>query len=351
MNTRFLKCLLTVTVFFSMMFVAANVAAKKPVKPPPDPVVEANHALAVAGLSNSDIRVMDVDGSNSELIARKVSISPSIPMVWSPDGTRIIWTDGYNRNLQMVNADGSNRQEILAATGEMMPNILGMHNLASSGVDCGGYQANLLYFLGLVTDDPWSWVPEDSWEEFYFLDLDNLSAPPVRLTTNELERHTNLDVSPDGQFIATWTYDSSKGISEGRLEIREVCKPDLPVLSSWTVQDLGGSSGTQFYKRIDWSSKNLLAANGYDEDHDSHIYLIDILSEPITVLKIIGTGTDFGAGVNNGYASWSPDGSQLAFRSDKEVYTLDIDTGAFTLVVASKSIRGVDWRPTWVEKP
>jgi hypothetical protein len=251
----------------------------------------------------------------------------------------------------MVDADGSNRQEILAATGEMMPNILGMHNLASSGFDCSGNQANLLYFLGLVTDDPWNWVPEDSWEDFYVLDLDNISVPPVRLTNNKLERHTNLDVSQDGQFIATWTYDSSEGISDGRLEIREVCEPDFPVFSSWTVQDLGGNSGTQFYKRIDWSSNNLLAANGYDEDHDSHIYLIDLLSEPVTALKIIGTGTDFGAGVNNGYASWSPDGSQLAFRSDKEVYTLDINTGAFTLVVASKSIRGVDWRPTWVEKP
>ncbi|MGB5291830.1 MAG: hypothetical protein WBN41_10325 [Lysobacterales bacterium] len=37
MNTRFLKWLLTATVLFCMIFVAANVAAKKPVKPPPDP--------------------------------------------------------------------------------------------------------------------------------------------------------------------------------------------------------------------------------------------------------------------------------------------------------------------------
>ena len=182
MNTRNHNWLAVVLLLFGLVFTVTNAVAKKPIKPPrPDRGPPPNHALAIAGFANSDIRVMDVDGGNSERIARGVSSYPSIPMVWSPDGAWIIWADGYSPNLQMVNADGSNRQEILASTGEMMPNILGMHNLASSGFDCDGNQANLLYFLGLVTDDPWNWSPEDNYEEFYVLDLDDHVNPVCRL--------------------------------------------------------------------------------------------------------------------------------------------------------------------------
>ena len=355
MKLRICKWLVSFAVYSCLIFFVSTVVAGKPSKPPGKPPKSGpppNHALAVAGFKNSDIRVMDVDGGNSERIARGVSSYPSIPMVWSPDGAWIIWADGYSPNLQMVNADGSNRQVILASAGEMMPNILGMHNLASSGYDCDGNQANLLYFLGMVTDEPWNWSPEDSWEEFYVLDLNDLSTPPVRLTNNELERHTNLAVSPYGQFIATWTYASSESLSDGRLEIRDVCGNDLlPVISSWTAEDLGQDPGSQFYYRIDWSSKDILAVSGRDEDNDYNIYLIDLLSEPITALKITGTGTGFGAGIDNFRQSWSPDGSQLAFKSGNEVYILDKDTWSFTFVVDSRSIRGLDWRPTWVANP
>ena len=357
MNTRFCKRLVSFAVLFCLIFVVSTATAVKPDKPgkpgKPDPGPPPNHALAIAGCKNSAFRVMDVDGGNSTRIARQVSSFPSIPMVWSPDGTKIIWSEGhYYRNLQMINADGSDRQEILASTDEMKPVIGGTHNLASSGFGCDGKQANLLYFLGMVTDDPLNWSFEDSWEEFYVLDLDDLSTLPVRLTNNELERHTNLAVSPDGQFIATWTYASSESLSDGRLEIRDVCGDDLlPVISSWTAEDLGQNPGSQFYYRIDWSSKDILAVSGRDEDNDYNIYLIDLLSEPITALKITGTGTGFGAGIDNFRQSWSPDGSQLAFKSGNEVYILDKDTWTFTFVVDSRSIRGLDWRPTWVANP
>jgi len=368
MNIRIHKRLALVTMLFSLVFVATNVVAIKPIKPPkppkpdPDPIVEVNHALAINGFERkTDIFAVDVDGSNPDQIVRRASghPMPAGAMVWSPDGTRIIWSDLTYANLQMVNVDGSNRQEILAPTDEMMPKIGGQRNLAPSGFNCDvnddgvGEPANLLYFLGLIKDDIWNPSYGESYEEFYVLDLDDLSNP-IRLTTNEFERHTTLDVSPDGQFIATWTFDApgyNWDAPDARLEIRDACQDGLPVISSWTAADLGQTPGYQFYARIDWSSKNLLAVSGFTPgDIKDEIYVVD-LDGPVVATKLIGAGTDFGAGVQNRRATWSPDGTQLAFTSDHDVYVLDTEGGNFTQIAWFKLNRDIDWRPTWEAEP
>jgi WD40 repeat protein len=362
-NNRFLKWLLTVTVFFSMIFVAANVAAKKPVKPPPDPVAEPNHALAINGYEKSlDIYAVDVDGGNPVRIVRRASGFPTSAgaTVWSPDGTRIVWSDISYKNLQMVNVDGSNRQEILAPTEEMWPYIGGQRNLAPSGFDCDidgdgfGESANLLYFLGLMITNPLNPL-EDANEEFFVLDLDDLSVPPIRLTHDtdgELVRHSTLDVSPDGQFIATWTYTSGENwdAADAQLELRDACQAGLPVIASWTAADLGQVPGYQFFARIDWSSANVLAVSGHNHEVDDEIYLIDF-DGSVTAEKLIGTGMVFGEGVNNRRATWSPDGTQLAFTSDHDVYVYDFGENTFTQIASFKLNRDIDWRPTWVKKP
>jgi len=351
MNIRIQKKLAVIVLLFSWVFVATNVVAKKPIKPPPDPVVEPNHALAINGYGKRlDIYAVDVDGSNPVRIVRPKS-GFTWHTVWSPDGTRIVWSDTYYRNLQMVNVDGSNRQEILASTDEMIPGIV----LAPSGFYCKGEDedegkpANLLYFLGMIKNVPLNWTYGESHEDFYVLDLDNLSTP-IRLTNNELERHSTLEVSPDGQFIATWTYDAPEGNwddPDARLEIRDACQYGLPVISSWAAEDLELPNGNLFFERIDWSSKNILAVSGFSDGPDSgditeDIYLIDLgypvidLDAPVKVEKLIGAGEDFGDGVKNRRATWSPDGTQLAFTSDHDVYILDTESGVFTQIASFK---------------
>ena len=54
---------------------------------------------------------------------------------------------------------------------------------------------------------------------------------------------------------------------------------------------------------------------------------------------------DFGANVSNRCPTWSPDGTQLAFSSDNEIYILDWGSGDFTFVVDAKRTRDMDWRP------
>jgi len=361
MNTRFCKWLVSFAVFFCLIFVTSTTAAKKPVEPP---VEDANHALAINGYEKTlDIYAVDVDGGNP---VRIVSRASGFPMsagatVWSPDGTRIVWSDISYKNLQMVNVDGSNRQEILAPTEEMWPYIGGQRNLAPSGFDCDidgdgfGESANLLYFLGLMITNPLNPL-EDANEEFFVLDLDDLSVSPIRLTHDtdgELVRHSTLDVSPDGQFIATWsTYDPEGDFwdPDARLEIRDACQDGLPVISSWTADQLGQVPGYQFFARIDWSSTNVLAVSGHNHDVDDEIYLIE-LDGSVTADKLIGTGMVFGEGVNNRRATWSPDGTQLAFTSDHDVYVYDFVKNTFTQIASFKLNRDIDWRPTWVKNP
>ncbi|MCP4047946.1 MAG: hypothetical protein GY732_18380 [Gammaproteobacteria bacterium] len=353
---------------FSLVFAVTDAIAKKPVKPPkppkpdPDPVVEPNHALAINGYArHTDLYAVDLDGSNPVRVVRRASgfAFPAGAMVWSPDGTRIVWSDLSDKNFQMVNVNGSNRQEILTSTEEMSLSIGGQRNLAPSGFDCDGESANLLYFLGLIKDDPFNPSYAESYEEFYVLDLDDLSSP-IRLTNNEFERHTSLEVSPDGQFIATWTYTAGLNWDEpdARLEIRDACEPGLPVVESlsWTAEDLELPDGNLFFARIDWSSMDILAVSGFSDGPGSgdiveDIHLFDLTLESVKAVKIIGSGMDFGAGVNNRRATWSPDGTQLAFTSDHDVYIYDFLSGLFTQIAWFKLNRDIDWRPTWEANP
>jgi WD40 repeat protein len=369
MNTQICKWFVSFAIFFCLIIFTSTVIAVKPPgkpdkpgKPPPDPIVEPNHALAINGYGKGlDIYAVDVDGSNPVRIVRPKS-GFTWATVWSPDGTRIVWSDTYYKNLQMVNVDGSNRQEILASTDEMTLGIVP----TPSGFDCSvnddgvsqPQPANLLYFLGMI------WTYGERHEDFYVLDLDNLSTP-IRLTNKPLERHSTLEVSPDGQFIATWTYDAPEGNwddPDARLEIRDACGSGLPVIKSWAAEDLELPNGNLYFERIDWSSKNILAVSGFSDGPDSgditeDIYLIDLgypvihLDAPVKVEKLIGAGEDFGDGVNNRRATWSPDGTLLAFTSDHDVYILDTESGAFTQIASFKMNRDIDWRPTWKAEP
>lgn len=360
MNSRICKWLASFAVFFYLIFVVSTATAGKPPKPPkppkpdPNPVTESNPALAVAGFNTVDIRVMDVDGGNSELIVRKAAPgAPAMPMVWSPDGTRLVWAYGFGNNLQMADSDGSNRQEIFAATEEMRPWLGGSKNLAASGYYCPVGPGNYIYFLGLVTDDPWNWSSETSQEEFYVLDIDSLPAPPVRLTFDESERHSTLAVSPDGQLIAAWTYDASEGISEGRLEIRDACSDGLDVIQSWTPEQLGHNEDFWWYLSIDWSVDDMLAVVGATDAWTSAIYLVELLPDPetVTATKLIAPGLENGEGIKNHLARWSPDGKMMAYSSDDRVYVLDTESGEITFIVNTKSDKDLDWRPTWEANP
>jgi hypothetical protein len=335
-----------------------------PPPPDPDPVDGPNHALAINGFERKlDIVAIDADGGNPTQVVRNASGHPMSagPTVWTADGARIVWSDLSYSNLQMVDADGSNRLEILTATNEVQYKIGGQRNLAPSGFDCDGNEASLLYFLARLTDVPGDFSDSNVQEEFFVMDLNDLAVPPVRLTTDEVNRHTTLDVSPDGQFIATWTFQGD-GMNyddpEARFEIRDACAEGLPVLSSWTAEDLQLPDGNLYFARIDWSVEDILAVSGFSDGPDSgdlveDIHLIDLFPESgaVKVEKIIGSEMPFGDGVNNRRATWSPDGTQLAFTSDHDVYILDTLTGDIAPVAWFKLNRDIDWRPTWVADP
>ena len=91
-------------------------------------------------------------------------------------------------------------------------------------------------------------------------------------------------------------------------------------------------------------------SGGYTNDN---IYVIDLTLEPVTAVKIIGSGSlsGFGPGVRNHRATWSPDGTQLAFISDYDVYVYDLGENTFTQIASFKLNRDIDWRPTWVKNP
>lgn len=316
-----------------------------------------------------DIYVADLNGA----IERRVRSASKAP-IWTADGTQIVWTQRVNDSSEvparfdifLANDDGSGEQLVVAGTDEMRPYTGGTQNLSTSHSFCGT-PTNVLYFLGSMTQR------DSGWEEIFAVDLDAPQGSLMQLTTSdESVRHTTVEVSPDGKFIATWSYPSPDVAWRfGTLEIRDACNPD-DVLYSWTAEDLGQVPGFVYPHVISWSSTNILAIWGHEHpggDDFDDIWLVDlnvdllINAEVPDVFKLIGDGGVFGQGFNNRSPTWSPDGKMLAFgqsgtgKTNDTIYVMDVDSAStnFGVVTAVSNRAGrlgeLDWRRTWTANP
>lgn len=304
------------------------------------------------GQKYGNLFVFEEDGVRNQIIVERASgkLYNTLPLTWSPDGSKIIWVDGEPGTINMSNPDGSDEQVILPFDGVIVPHFGGIRNIASTGIDCSGNPANHLYFQARISTD------EDWVADFYFLDLNALPSTPVRLTESGGKNFQSIMMSPAGTEIATWTHELADGDHRNpnaRLEIRDLCGVGLPVIFSLTASDLGLPLGSQIHE-TSWSVDGLLAvAVDFPPNYDHDIYLIDMNVAPSSMhaVKIIGAGTGIGDGLENTRARWTPDGKTLVFVSDfHSMYSLDIETGIVELLHNSGTvIRDIEWRPNWVK--
>lgn len=310
-----------------------------------------NAALLVSSSGKGDwthIYGFDLDGQEDRIKRRASGFRfLSMPTVWSADGTKIIWLKNDGGTLNLINADGTNHQVIVSPDDYLDPRIGGQRNLSTTAIDCSESQVNLLYFLGTVT------MGADTSEEFFNFDIDNPAQLPIQLTSDPDLRHTTLEVSPDGKRIATWTTEKGSSWSSGRLEIRDACQDDLPVIESWTAEQLGQEAGFLYFARIDWSADDILAIGGHSLlVSEREVWLIDLNSTTNpTAMKLFGNGETIGTGINTDRPSWSPDGLKLAYVLGSEVWVLNTVTGESSFVTSDVWVRDIDWRPNWVANP
>ena len=69
-------------------------------------------------LFKSDLRVMDDDGTNGVQLAK---VAGQRAYSWSPDGTRIAFSNGPTNDIWVANADGTNKRRLAGIDAEYGP--------------------------------------------------------------------------------------------------------------------------------------------------------------------------------------------------------------------------------------
>ena len=241
---------------------------------------------------NREIYVVNADGSSLTRLTDSQGSdgSPS----WSPDGRRIAFVsdrDG-NRGIYVVNADGSSLTRLTDSQGwedslSWSPN--GQHIAFVSG----SYHGN---------------------RKIYVVNADGSSL--TRLTDNQgSDISYSPSWSPDGRRIAFMSYGVLEGFelyvinADGSDPIRLTEKPRIERQQAWSPDG----------RRIAFTYPRY--RSGYIDDGTGDIYVVNADGSGLTNLTE-------SQGWNSS-PSWSPDGSRIAFMSDRdenwEIYVMNAD--------------------------
>jgi len=240
---------------------------------------------------------------------------------WSPNGRKVAFTrnTGTAADLWVMNADGTGQVQV-----------------TGTGLPVGG---------GGVSDAKPAWSPDGTLVAFvrgtgaaadiWIVTADGTTAK--RLTVNSVEDY-DPNWSPEGSKLV---YGSRRpGPDGGLYEVGIDGSSDNAV--SWTT---AGDKDLP-----DWGIGEQLAADVVDGgDYDIFRGMVGGVTAGVN-LTPASSAQDFGP-------SWSPDGSRLAFVSDRasdgdvggdpDLFTMD-DNGATVVRVSADGLtqRDVDWRPT-----
>jgi Tol biopolymer transport system component len=250
-----------------------------------------------------DIYTMDADGSNLQNITNTPYVVDEDPR-WSPDGSKIIFQSDRDRNFEIyvMNPDGSQPQNLTQnRSPDYWPDWFMPHEkqIAFVSDHAGRAQIYLMPAPGAQTHEP--------------IDIQDMQT----LTDNQFENYYP-SWSPDGKQIAYYTHFSSQ---------------------SWAIMimDADGSNSHQ----LTLSEGETICSFGpvWSPDGQKIAFTIEPNSQPtcemksteIAVINIDGSGFNILTqnDSNDLAASWTPDGSQLVFTSDRDgqnqIYVMNAD--------------------------
>lgn len=253
------------------------------------------------GDNNWELWVMNVDGTNPRPLSSRI-VAKGFRQ-WSHDGTRIVFAAAVERNLEIFSVDVANGRLI---------------RLTNSPRD---------------DRDP-SWSPDDSHIAFSSTRDGNSEIYLMGADGSNLRRLTN-HAAPDGS--PAWSPDGSKiAFVSARDGDRDVylIRPDDGHLERLTV----GAQVTSDMVRWSADGSHIAVQTADHDDYD--IQLVRTSDHKRT--SVAGTSAF------DGQYSWSPDGDQLAFISDRDgfdaVYVTDLSGRRLNRLTTTPSLNP-EWSP------
>ncbi len=272
----------------------------------------------------TEIYTMNPDGNHQQRITPYTDgglEDNDLDPVWSPQADKIVfssWMDG-NINLYIVNPDG---------TGEMQLTFVGVDSWAAFP----------------------SWSPDGSKIAFASYRTGQAQIYIMNSDGSNQTRLTNAKIPYDGQTLSftysNWSPDGSKLLSDNGWGY-----------SGGGIEDAGGiyvfsvntGNYTQLTHNADdhnevWSSNGSKIAffrmDSNSNNDGGYIYVMNSDGSGVTRLT---------AGTN---PTWSPDGSKIAFTSNKsgnglQLYTIQSDGNGEINLMSTLDNGGVDLTPSW----
>jgi Tol biopolymer transport system component len=276
--------------------------------PTPTPTPAASNRIAFSGDRGAatGVYIMNGDGTGQTRLTHKATYN--FGAVWSPDGTKIAFNsyrDGQSE-IYVMNADGSNQTR-----------------LTTSGI--GSYQP--------------AWSPDGT--KIAFRGYDSQANSDIYVMNADGTGLANLSNDPTGcSYTPSWSPDGT--------QIMFMIEDNYT--SRIYVMDADGTNQTQLTNSIEysavWSPDGTKIAFVSERDGAAEIYVMDADGTNQTNLtnthSIVSPYTPY-----NDAPVWSPDGTRLAFSSDRdgqtEIYAMD-DDGANLLRLTNST--GSD-EPRW----
>ena len=255
-----------------------------------------------------ELRVINTDGTGARTLIRDESILYIEPLAWSLDGNRvfatILPTDKIPKIVSVSVMDGSMR---VLKTLHHSPRDF--HNLPRVAVSPDG---EYMAYGDTQTDNP-------SHHDIFFLSADGSRQGPLVAHPSE---DYPLAWTPDGKTLL-FSSDRSGEPSFWTLEVAEGKPQGAPQLlrpNTGDVTALGLTPKGSFYYGIDAGIRDIYMAS-FDFDTG------ELLKSPVAVTQYF-TG-------RNASADWSPDGTQIAFLSERETQVPVFAVRANTIVIHS----------------
>jgi len=238
---------------------------------------------------------------------------------WSPDGTQIAFNDSQ---LWVMGADGSNLRMLT-------PNKLNVEGFRPSWSPDGKRLAFGRSISAFELTD------------IYTVDL--YGSNITNITNTPRHHETNFDFSPDGSQMCLDRHTRTR-LRESDTTMRQkegIYVMNVDASNPTRLTDAGGSLCA-------WSPDGTKIAYSYSSFSEHRGYDVDVY-----VMNADGSGK---TNLTNDRAiasqpQWSPDGTQIAFTSDRdgdsEIYTMDADGSEVAQVTKNSDAADVfpDWQP------